>query len=480
MTGSPPTSPERSELEALYNQAVGHHRAGRLSEAAVRFRQILARQADLGEVQNYLGVVLCQLGQFEEALTCFERAIVLEPRFADAYNNLGNVLRQLGRLDEAAARYQTAIELKPDYPEAHSNLGSVLIEQGQFERAAAGFAGAIALRPGQAEAHYNLGNILLKQNKLEQAEARYLQALALRPSLVEAHINLGTVLWQQGRLEEAADRYLQALAVDPQCAEALANLGAVQVKQGKLDEAAARFDEAIGLKPDHAEAYNGLGSVMARRGCLNEARRLFMRALALRPDFAGAERALAGCHLLEGDYERGWPAYESRLRLQGIGLKTDLPRWSGEPLAGRSLLLVGEQGLGDTIQFVRYAREFKRRSARVVLAASARLGRLLAAGSDWDELYLLDSANGPPACDFHLPLLSAPYALLAETSAIPREVPYLAADVELARRWRDGLAGIEGFKIGIVWQGSRGYGSDRWRSIPLRCFAPWPGCPACG
>ena len=237
----------------------------------------------------------------------------------------------------------------------------------------------------------------------------------------------------------------------------------------------------MGLKPDHAEAYNGLGSVMARRGCLDEARRWFMRALALRPDFAGAERALAGCHLLEGDYERGWPAYESRLRLQGIGLKTDLPRWSGQPLAGRSLLLVGEQGLGDTIQFVRYAREFKRRGARVVLAASARLGRLLAAGSDWDELHLLDSANGPPACDFYLPLLSAPYALLAETTAIPRRGPLPGgrrrAEPAVARRAgrdrgfqnRHRLARLAG-----LWFGPLAFHP----AAPL--LRLWPGCPACG
>ena len=112
-----------------------------------------------------------------------------------------------------------------------------------------------------------------------------------------------------------------------------------------------------------------------------------------------------------------------------------------------------------------------------MLAASARLGRLLASGSAWDELFLLDSANSPPVCDFHLPLLSAPYALWAETTAIPRDVPYLSANAELSRRWRAELAGIEGFKIGIVWQGSRGYGSDRWRSIPLRRFAPLARLP---
>ena len=163
--------------------------------------------------------------------------------------------------------------------------------------------------------------------------------------------------------------------------------------------------------------------------------------------------------------------------MPGLLPQPNLPRWTGEPLAGRRLLLLAEQGLGDTLQFIRYARLLKERGARVVLAAQAALGRLLASHPDLDELFILGSAEELPRCDFYLPLLSAPGAFRTTASTIPCEVPYLWADPELTDQWRAELAGIDGFKIGIVWQGSRDYGFDRWRSIPLAQFAPLASLP---
>ncbi len=186
---------------------------------------------------------------------------------------------------------------------------------------------------------------------------------------------------------------------------------------------------------------------------------------------------LATCYLLDADYERGWPEFEGRLRLPGVPPQPKLPRWMGQPLAGRTLLLLGEEGFGDTLQFIRYARVLKQRGARIVLAAQTALGRLLASHPDLDELYLLGSGKELPHCDFYLPLLSVPCALLAETSAIPCDVPYLSADPGLVEKWRQELSQVAGFKIGIVWQGSRDFLLDRWRSFPLAHFAPLARLP---
>ena len=185
---------------------------------------------------------------------------------------------------------------------------------------------------------------------------------------------------------------------------------------------------------------------------------------------------LAICHLFDGDYQRGWPLYEARLRLPGVMQPPRLPRWSGQPLAGRSLLLVAEQGYGDTFQFLRYARVFKGRGARVVLAAQAALGRLLAAHPDLDELVLVELA-AESRCDFYLPLLSAPGAVGTDAATIPAEIPYLWADPELTDHWRTELAKIDGLRIGIVWQGSPSFKTDHLRSIPLRHFAPLARLP---
>jgi tetratricopeptide (TPR) repeat protein len=437
------TSDSTIELDTLYDLAMREQHAGRFAEAAEIYRKILATWPGIAEVHNNLGTALCQQGQFDEALPQFEQAIALKPDLADAHNSLGNLLRQQGKLEQAVIRYEQALALRPDYVEGYNNLGNLLRQQGQLERAVALFEHAIALRPDYAEAHNNLGNVLWQQGKRQQAVARFEHALSLRPDLPEAHYSLGIADWYDD----------------------------------KFDQAVARFEQAIALRPDYAEAHNNLGSTLREQFKLTEARQAFERLLALRPDSANAQLGLATCYLLDGDYDRGWPAFEGRLRLPGAAPQPKLPRWEGQPLAGRTLLLIGEEGFGDTLQFIRYARVMKQRGARIVLAAQMALGQLLASHPDLDELYLLGSGKPLPRCDFYLPLLSAAGALLRETSAIPCDVPYISADPELMKHWRQELAQIDGFKIGIVWQGSRDFLLDRWRSFPLAHFAPLAQVP---
>jgi tetratricopeptide (TPR) repeat protein len=413
------TPGEPAEFDALFALARREHRAGRLAEATAAYRKILALRPNVAEVHNHLGVALSQQGKFDEAAARFEQAIALRTNYPEAHNKLGNLLRDQGKLDEAAARYQQALALRPDYADAHNNLGIILARQSRLDQAAARFEQAIALRPDYATAHNNLGNVLQSQGKFDEAVARYEHALALRPNYADAHCNLGVVLRALGKLDEAAAHYTQALV--------------------------------------------------------------------LRPDYPDAQLGLAACYLVAGDYERGWPAYEGRLRRPGYLPQLSLPRWTGEPLAGHSLLLLADQGLGDTLQFVRYGRALKERGARVVLAAPAALGWLLARSADWhgpgrhkpdwDELFMLGSGKELPRCDFYLPLLSAPGMLRTTASTIPCEVPYLWADPKLTAEWRAELAGIDGFKIGIAWQGSRDYRWDRQRSIPLAHFAPLARLP---
>jgi tetratricopeptide (TPR) repeat protein len=450
---------------------------GNLDQAAAQYQQAVALRPSYADAHNNLGIILWRQNQFDQAAAHYRLALALNPNLAEAHNNLGNVLLGQGKLDEAAARYEQALTLRPSYADAHGNLAGVLLSQGRLDEAAARYEQALAFQPNRAEAHYNLGNALKQQGKLDEALARFQQALALRPHYPEAHNNLGNVLLRQGKFAEAMAHYGQALALRPDYAEAHNNLGNALKQQGKLDEALVRFEQALALRPDYSAALKNLAVTLRDQRKLPAACEAFQRLRALCPEEPDAELGLATCYLVAGDYERGWPAYEARLRMSDVGPRPRLPRWMGEPLAGRSLLVVAEQGLGDTIHFVRYARLLKEQGARIVLAGPAALGRLLAGHPDVDELFIQGSADEFPQADFYLPLLSAPGALGTMAATIPGDVPYLTADAALIEQWRRELAVIEGFKIGIAWQGSRDYSSDRQRSIPLAQFAPLARLP---
>jgi len=480
--------------------------AGRLAEAHQAFEEALAVRPDSAEAHNDLGLVFAQKGELAAARRHFVRAVALAPSLAEAHNNLGNIDLMQGAYAAAELRYQQALTLRPGYAEALNCLGISLSRQGKTAAAAARFRDAIAKAPDFADAYNNLGNVLREEGQRAEARAHFERALALRPDFLAARNNLGIVLQDEGdlaaavrcfeqvvaarpdmpesylnlgkafrlqdRLSEAQAVLERALRLRPDYVAAHVNLGTVLQSQGNFDAAAARYEHALKLQPDGAEAENNLGVVRSQQGRPAEAIPHFERALALRPGYVESCWGLAACYLIEENYERGWPAYEQRPIGVPAALPRDIPRWRGESLAGRSLLLVGEQGLGDTIQFIRYARLLKERGARLVLAAQAALLPLLAAQSDLDEVVSIDSAAPFPRCDFHLPLLSLPYVFGTTSTTIPAAVPYLSADAALTAEWRQELARVDGFRIGIAWQGARDFAHDRWRSIPLAHFAP--------
>ena len=386
---------------------------------------------------------------------------------------------QVGRLAEAAATCRRVLALRPDLAEPYNNLGVIHAEWGQFDEAVACFQQAIALQANYLEAHKNLGNVLHDQGKLDEAVVRFEQSLALRPDLAEAHFHLGGIFWKQGKLDQAAARFERAIALKPDFFEAHNSLANLLQSMGKLDQAALRFALALAMRPDLAAAHNNLGEILWRLGRAEEAVAHYRQALSIDPELAEAEMGMAVCLLVQGDFKRGWPAYEARLRLPSRPPQLQVPRWQGEPLAGRNLLLLHEQGLGDTLQFTRLVPLLKAQGARVTLAVPPPLGRLLASQRDLDQLVILGSGEPLPAADFYMPLLSLPGMLGIDASTIPAEVPYLWADPQLIARWRDELSQVEGFKIGIVWQGSRKspeiVARFRWPILP-----PWPASPACG
>jgi tetratricopeptide (TPR) repeat protein len=418
----------------------------------------------------------CQAGRFQSAEQIFRQILHVEPAYAVAHNNLGNVLQEQGKLEDAVECYRRALQLKPDYALAQSNLGGALQAQGKWDEAMQCYQRTLQLTPNFAKAHNNLGTVFTAQGKLDEAVACYRRALQLNPDYAEAHYNLGIAFKDQGKLDEAIACCRQALALKPDYAEAHNNLGTAFKDQGQLEEAIACYYRALTLRPDYVEAHSNLGNAFKDQGKLEEAIACYRRALEVKPDFAEAHLNRALTWLLAGDWQQGWPEYEWRWWASGMSPRSfQEPLWDGNPLTGEAILLHAEQGLGDTIQFIRYALLVKRLGAAVVVECQKALLPLLSTCAGID--HLVARGDAIPAFTAQAPLLSLPRIFQTSPDAIPAAVPYLFAAPARVESWRQRLRDLPGYKIGINWHGRPGHGSWRARNIPLQQFAPLAEIP---
>ncbi len=456
--------------------AVQHQRAGRLLEAEQLCREIL--QVDHRHVgaTHLLGVIALQVGRNDLAVEYISQTLRLGPDLAEAHCNLGMALARLEKLAEAVACYQQALRLKPDFAEANNNLANAFRKQGNLTEAVACYQRAVQLKPDYAEAHSNLGVALLQQGKPAEAVACLQQTLLLKPDHAETQSNLGVALLQQGKPAEALAWLQQALRLKPNIAEFHDHLGMAQAELGMLAEAEASYRQALRLKPDYAAAYSDLGMALADQGRLTEAVACYRQALKIQPDYAEVHNNLAHASLLRGDFAAGWPQYEWRWRQRDPSPPAlTQPLWDGSSLQGKSILLYPEQGLGDTLQFIRYAPLVKQTGATVIVQCQPPLLRLLATCAGIDRL--LPEGTDLHPFDVQAPLLSVPRILRTTLDSIPANIPYLSADPDLRARWRESLSGVADVKVGIAWQGNPGHKRDRQRSVPLDAFAPLAEVP---
>jgi len=460
---------EPDYAEAHFNLANTLQAKGKLDEAAASYRQALRVKPDYAHAQNNLGNLLTQQERHEEAEAAYRQALRLNPDYAHAHNNLGNSLAKQARHEEAEDAYRRALQIDPQYADASHNLGNSLVAEGKLDEAADSFRRTVRVNPDHAHAHFNLADTLRTLGRFDEATACYREAIRVRPDFIEAYNNLGIALRNNDKLDESVACYRQVLKIDPCYAKAHNNLGNTFHEKDQLDEAVACYRRALELKPDFAEAHTGLGYAMCQQGRAVESLSEYDKALKIDPDYAEARFNRAVTLLLVGDYEQGWPEYEWRWKTDKVASRSfSQPRWDGRPAAGMTILIHAEQGLGDTLQFIRYARLVKQQGATVIVQCQRALLPLLASCPGIDRLVGNDEQL--PEFDAHAPLLSLPAIFKTTVDSVPCDVPYIQADAALIERWRAVLAGLDGMKIGISWQGDRGYREDRRRSIRLHEF----------
>ncbi len=397
---------------------------------------------------------------------------------AAAHSNLGIALLHLKRPAEALASYDTAIALKPDFAEAHYNRGIALRDLKRPGDALTSYDTAIALKSDDAEAHYNRGNALRDLNRPEDALASYDRAIALRPDHADAFNNRGAALLDLKRPEEALASCDKAIGLKPDHAGAHNNRGNALRELQRPEAALASHDKAIALKPDFAQAHYNRGIALMALRRPDEALASYDNAIALKPDYAEAHWNQALGFLLVGRFEPGWRQFEWRKRLKApLGLRCYAqPPWLGvEDIAGKTLFIYWEQGLGDTIQFCRYAKIAAARGAKVVLSVQQSLIELLEQIGPAIRIVGPDAV--PPDFDYHCPLLSLPLALGTTLSNIPATIPYLKSNVEKSLSWKEQLGEKNKPRVGLVWSGGFRPGqTEAWnfnsrRDIPLAKLA---------
>ena len=421
---------------ALLDEAVALHRQGRLGEAEQRYRRLL----DF-DLLHLFGILRAQQGHHQEALDLMGAALQADNRSPTALANRGDVLMALSRHAEAFAHYETALNLTPGNNALLNQRGVALLRMGRNREALESFDAALAIAPNHVEALINRGSALHQMGRFSQALENFDRALALAPNNVSARDWRGTSLTRSGRVADALADFGRALALDAGNASVLTNRGIALREALRTDAALADFSRAMALDPTGINAFWNAGVT----------------------------------HLLTGNFAEGWPLYEWRKNLPEP-VDADpypVPQWQGEDLAGKTLFLHSGQGLGDTIQFFRFALMADRLGARVILSAQDCLRRLLETAAS--QITFMAERSMPAAFDFHAPLMSLPLAFGVTLEGIPAPVPYLRAEPERVSAWRARL-GMHGFRIGIAWQGKPGV-IDEGRSIALREFAPLAAMP---
>jgi tetratricopeptide (TPR) repeat protein len=464
---------DRDNVGALHLSGLIAATTGRREQALDLLSRAVAANATLPAIHSDLGLLLNDLGRPADALVRFETAVALKPDFHTAWFNRGIALKALGRLDDAVDSYDRAVALRPDFADAHANRGSALREAGRTQEALASLDRAVALEPGLAEAHGARCLILADLGRQNEALAAADRFVALRPRDPDAHIDRGNVLRDMGRFDEAIVAYDGAIALDPACADAHGNRGNALHELGRSAEALPSIDAAIGLRPGHAPSRGNRALALSALWRFEEAMASFDDAIRLDPDYADAAWNKALLALLLGDFGQGWAFYEARKRMKAyqppaIG---DRPPWTGEQdVTGRSVFLHWEQGLGDTLQFCRFAPRVLERGARVVMSVQAPLLRLMRQFEPGIDV--IGPAETPAQFDYHCSLMSLPHVLGVTADALASPGSYLTGDPELIAAWRARLPDGGRPRTGLAWSGNPAHRHDRIRSTPLGELEP--------
>lgn len=470
-------------LRARLMQVIAQHQRGDTAAAIRGYREVLDLDSRQFDALRLLGVALRSHGQLEPALAMFERAIEVRADFAEVWFLRGETLEQLGRIDEALPCLERALILRPDYAVAWNALGSQHHLRGRHDAALHAFDCALAAHPGSAAVWSNRALTLAATSRWAEALEHYERAIELEPGVADLWVNRAKTLHDLGRHDAALASLDRSLELDPNLPAAWASRAAPLRALGRLEQALQDNERALELDPSFVMAWTNRGTALAEMGRHEEAAASFEHATAIDPQDRATRFRLGVLHLMLGRLAQGWEGYESRDLVSGM-VAQDAPIWeAGESLAGKRIALHCEQGLGDTLQFCRYAPLLAQRGARVLLVVPPALHRLVSSVDvSQERVRVLTTGDPMPPFDRQCNLMSVAHRLGTTLETIPAKVPYVQPPAARIRHWRrrllasaTGMNWANGQKrprrVGLVFSGNPAHDNDRYRSLPLERMA---------
>jgi len=472
-------------------------------QAIACYEQAIVLEPDQAEAYAHMAISMAELGHLDAALGCCKIALEIDPTRSIAHYHKALVEMRQDDMQAALKSLNAALEIDPRLPAAWTSKGLLLInlkepaealialdramalgiqtadiyqnrahcykELKQLELAVNDLEMALTLDPQHSDTVMTLGVISQELGRHEAAVGFYTRAIAQNPAMAEAYSNLGAVLFELNRFEDALETLQAALDIAPQLVNAWSNLGATLMKLYQYEAALDAFDQVLRLEPQNVDAYCYQGLILHDLYRLQDAMICYDKALAIDPQSSLALWHRSVCLLLQGDFERGWPAYEARWQHKKLKLilrDYPQPRWTGsESLTGKTILIYAEQGMGDTLQFARFLPRLIEQGAKVAFEVHPPLVSLLARCLPQVRVYAM--GEQPPPFDLHTPLLSLPGILQCTASTIPTPDCYLSADSHKIAEWQQRLGRATRPRIGLVWRGNPAHQNDRNRSMSL-------------
>jgi tetratricopeptide (TPR) repeat protein len=453
-----PIEAMRAEVVAMRDQLLGKMISATAPPPPAPCNSTVSEQRQ-GNAQAMFqqGLQLSVAGDLKAAVTTYQKLLCLDPDHLLALYNLGLCRRKLGDADGAREVYERAIAKAPDFVDARFNLGNLYLGEQRYPEAIHQYRQVLQREAAHEGTHLNLSLALMESGDGAGAHQQLETALVRWPESASVHHLMGLLQSRQGKWSEAVGNFSAAVAGEPGNTDYGYNLGHALYQEGRFGDAAEVFQQVIEDSPEHVDARVNLGNALKETGALAAAETWLVDALAAKPDSADTRWNLSLVRLMRGNLGKAWPDFEARWERTGwrqcYPFRVSLPRWRGEPLAGKTLFVHDEQGFGDVFQFIRYLPALKELGGRILFETRQPLMRLCKASQIADEVLLRGGAASIPAgCDFAIPLMSLPGVFNHGIDEVPSEVPYLRPPAAAVEKWSETLPKGRP-RVGLVWSG---------------------------